>query len=87
MEPQTNKGSMVGTVIAIIVIVGLAIYYFSTKDKMVDDNMMNGDNSMETSSMNDNSQESSMGSETTLEGDIQSFDSEFSDMNSADLDI
>ncbi len=87
MEPQTNKGSMIGTVIAIIVIVGLAIYYFSTKDRMADDNMMNGDNSMETSSMNDDSQGSGVEGEATLESDIQSFDSEFSDMNSADLDI
>ena len=87
MEKQKGSGS-IGTIVAVVILAILAIYYFahkkadapSNEDSMQSESGQMIDGSMETDS-------SSASASTELETEVGSFDSSFSDMSSSDLDL
>lgn len=79
MEKEKN-GPMFGKVLAFIVIVGLAIYYFGNKK--------NDPNIEEIQPVNETTDESQgVTNEAELEAEIETFDSDLSDMQEEDMDI
>ncbi|MEZ4103120.1 MAG: hypothetical protein R3B55_00935 [Candidatus Paceibacterota bacterium] len=83
-----KKGSVFGSILVIVILVGLVVLYLSKKDRDVEQtnetSEMTTEESMQTESMNETSTQTT---ETEFEAEVESLDTEFSDMNSEDLDM
>jgi len=83
---QEKKGSIFGTVLVVLILLGLVVYYLVNKNKV------NNTPETENQSQVQNNRTSedvtaTIESETSLETEVENLDTEFSDMNTEDLDM
>lgn len=88
METE-KRSSVFGSILVIIVIVGLVIFYLASKRSVEEPNIQQSQ-IPENNSEQMNQQEESRGmisGEMEFETEVETLDTEFEDMNAEDLDI
>ncbi len=83
---QEKKGSIFGTVLVVLILIGLVVYYLVNKNKITNIPETQNESQIQNSQTNENITQT-MSSEATLETEVENLDTEFSDMNSDDLDM
>lgn len=83
---QEKKGSIFGTVLVVLVLIGLVVYYLVNKNKMANIPETQNESQVQSGQTNENTTQTVSG-EATLETEVENLDTEFSDMNSEDLDM
>jgi len=96
MKSNNQKGSVLGSVLIVVVLVGAVVYYlWSKKDVQAPSEVtqteqaMQNEQNMEAGQINQpiGSSQNSATTETSLETEISELNTDFSDMNSEDLDM
>jgi len=87
MKSNNQKGSILGSVLVVAVLVGAVIYYlWSKKDVQAPSEAIQIDQTEQTMQQ-EQSNPSGQNTEASLETEITELDTDFSDMNSEDLDM
>ncbi len=85
---QEKKGGKFGIVLVIIIILGIALYYFKNKEEVPTNNTgQEASQTMEESQSMAQEENNSVESSTSLETEVENLDTNFEDMNSEDLDV
>lgn len=83
---QEKKGSIFGTVLVVLILIGLVVYYLVNKNKMANIPETQNESQVQNGQTNENTTQTVSG-EAMLETEVENLDTEFSDMNSEDLDM
>lgn len=84
MEDNKNGSSMFGTILVMIILVGIVIYYLSNKNAQ---NEPAPENETSTSEVQMTQEQNTLEAGVDLESEINSLDTNFEDMNAEDLGI
>lgn len=87
MESDKKGGSMFGTVLVMIILVGMVIYYLSNKNQIPQTTPENTVENSQTINEQSNQAMNQAEVEIDLETEINNLDTNFDDMNAEDLGI